>query len=319
MANQLNWCFTDNAPEKDSTGEYLCPVDPAQFKYFVAQVETAPETGHIHWQGYVQLHKKARLSGVQKLFPHGVHLEPSKGKPHQAALYCQKLETRLPGTEPIIFGTLSYSGKRNDIVTLRDEIKKGKTFRELTENDDLLSSLSRHMKFHDRLRLTIMPPIKHDRKFILLYGKPRSGKTTFAFEHYAKTDDFYVTPLSNGTAWFDGYDGQKYVLFDDFDGAASGVKLDFILRLLDKWPVMVPTKGSHAWFNPDIVMVTTNLKPSEWYNFTRREVKYEALISRFHEGHCWDIATGFYTHLKNNKELVDYFPFEEREIDNKSG
>ncbi len=79
------------------------------------------------------------------------------------------------------------------------------------------------------------------------------------------------------------YDGHKVVLLDDFAGASSHMTLTFLLRLLDRYPVMVPTKGSHTWWHPDHIYVTTNILPALWYKWENRGEHYRALARRFHK------------------------------------
>lgn len=90
-------------------------------------------------------------------------------------------------------------------------------------------------------------------------------------------------PLSNGTMWHDGYDGHSHVLIDDFAGAASHITLTNFLRLIDPWnPVQVPIKGGFVWWNPDVIYLTTNIWPREWYKWENRVVQYRAIAERFH-------------------------------------
>lgn len=313
MAVALTWCFTDNTPVHDETGAYLVPVDPADFAYLICQLETAPSTGTLHWQGYVKLHKKARLSGVQKLFPYGVHLEPARGSPAKNIQYCSKDDTRVLG--PFEFGERPRPGKRTDITSLREAVKSGKRFRQLAEDDTLLPTLARHLKFYDRLALSYEPPFKPTRQVILYYGPPGVGKTKAVYDACAGSKDLYVTPINNGTLWFDGYEGQKYALIDDFDGAASRVPLETTLRVLDIYNVKVPVKNSHAWFNPDVIYVTTNLKPCEWYNFTGREVKYDALLRRIKVVYSWNEKEEKFDHIVTPDNIKAFFPYAPRAID----
>lgn len=312
MAVALTWCFTDNTPVQDETGDYLIPVDPSDFAYLLLQLEEAPTTGTLHWQGYVKLHKKSRLSGVRKLFPHGVHLEPARGSPASNIAYCTKEEGRVQG--PYEFGTRPSPGKRTDINALREAVRSGKRFRQLVEDDTLLPTLARHLKFYDRVSLAYEPPFNPSRRVVLYYGKPGVGKTRAVYDA-CRGSDLYVTPVTNGTLWFDGYEGHRNVLIDDFDGAASKVPLDTTLRILDIYNVKVPIKGSHAWFNPDVTYITTNSKPSDWYNFSGREDKYDALLRRIHIVYAWDDETESFKSFTTPEAIKAFFPYSPRAID----
>jgi hypothetical protein len=54
-----------------------------------------------------------------------------------------------------------------------------------------------------------------------------------------------------------------------------------LLRLLDRYPVQVPIKGSHTWWLPDRIYITTNILPSLWYKWENRGEHYKALARRF--------------------------------------
>ena len=72
-------------------------------------------------------------------------------------------------------------------------------------------------------------------------------------------------------------------MLDDFCGAASHITLGFLLQLLDRYTVMVPTKGGFTWWIPEHVYVTTNVFPRDWYKWEGRLSQYRALARRFSE------------------------------------
>lgn len=68
-----------------------------------------------------------------------------------------------------------------------------------------------------------------------------------------------------------------------------------LLRILDIYPIQVPTKGSFCWFRPEVILVTTNTQPESWYDYEKRQDSWAALRRRFHYVHdmseddpcCW--------------------------------
>lgn len=305
MATQTTtWCFTDHC--SDPLAEDLA-ISPDQVHFLVAQREVCPDTGKLHWQGYVQLTRNQRLAYVQKLLP-GAHWEPAKGSPDQNIKYCTKAESRLAGAEPVIYGEPKTKGQRTDLDEFRAEVKSGKRMRTLVD-EGFLPLLARYPKLYDKLVALTRPPVNPERKVVLLYGKAGAGKTRYVFDKHGESDELFLQPLSNGTPWFDGYDSHEICLIDDFDGAASKVSLTTTLKLLDIYPLQVPIKGGHAWWNPKTIYVTTNLRPTDWYDFTNRTEQYSALIRRISEAHCWDPETGEFTHCKTPEEVKAYFPY----------
>ncbi len=140
--------------------------------------------------------------------------------------------------------------------------------------------LARYPKLYDTIN-SKRPEREEPVDVTLLIGETGTGKTRYVYDKYKDDEDLYIQPLSNGTTWWDTYDGHKYVLIDDFAGAASHMTLTCLLRLLDRYSTLVPTKGSHTWFYPSHIYVTTNILPKDWYKWEKRESQYRALARRF--------------------------------------
>lgn len=61
------------------------------------------------------------------------------------------------------------------------------------------------------------------------------------------------------------------------------VRLVDLLRYLDKYPVQVPVKGSFVFLHCTTIIVTTNVHPDQWYDYTKRQSSEVALSERFTE------------------------------------
>jgi len=82
---------------------------------FIAfQLEKAPETGTIHYQGYVQFTKKKRLPSVKSLISRRAHVEIARGTADECITYNTKEESRIEG--PWQYGEPKSQGRRTDIV-----------------------------------------------------------------------------------------------------------------------------------------------------------------------------------------------------------
>lgn len=129
------------------------------------------------------------------------------------------------------------------------------------------------MVLDERLR----KPSKEYRKkeVYVLYGPPGSCKTQFAHDYFP---GHYRVPAPQGTNWwFDKYEGEEEVLFDDYAAdPARKLTFGFLLELLDGYLCQVPYKGSHYWFKPKVVIITSNYHPTEWHP----GALYEALDRR---------------------------------------
>lgn len=155
----------------------------------------------------------------------------------------------------------------------------------------------RHYRGFAALRNSLPPTgPREPPRVILHYGPTGSGKSFLAraapdgITPLESGVDYYVVspPSGSGGIWFDGYDGQSRVIFDDFNGATSHIRLDYLLQLLDKYPMSVPIKGGFVKWRPTTIIITTNLHPSEWYDYSgKHKEHYPALKRRFAEVLCF--------------------------------
>lgn len=246
--------------------------------YMVYQEEIG-ESGTYHLQGYIEFTKQKSMKQVKEFLQDPTaHIEKRYSTQEKAITYCTKEDTRIDG--PYHFGTpkATSQGKRNDLEAFAKDVGDGKKKRELLH--DHLSVFARYPKLYDLLNYK-MPVRTEELEVTLLIGKTGVGKTRFVMDLYQHDPEFYICPLSNGTTWFDTYDGHQIVLLDDFAGKASKMTLVSLLRLIDRYAVMVPTKGSHTWWLPLKVFITTNYYPRQWYNWEGRRRGYDALGRRF--------------------------------------
>lgn len=274
-----NVCFTWNNP-----GEDPIPFDVEQMHYLVYQLEVG-ENGTEHYQGYVEFKKRLRIHQMKALFGNNtIHFERRRGTAKQASDYCKKNDTRKEGHTFVEFGEMKETnpGSRKDLELFKDAVMSGqKRKRDLI--DEHFGTLARYPKFYDLLKSVSRPTRAEGEtlEVILHIGPTGLGKTKKVYDEHGDDPELYATPLSNGTPWYDGYDGHKIVLLDDFAGSASHLQLVTLLRLLDRYPVQVPIKGSHVWWFPNRIYVTTNIEPAKWYKWEGRERQYLALARRF--------------------------------------
>lgn len=277
MARYRNVCFTINNPEG-------LPQFEEGMRYLVYQEEIG-DSGTYHLQGYCEF-TSALVLGTAKALLGGanVHVERRMGSAEQAIAYCKRQfnedgsDKRIHGTDFYEFGEPKVQGQRTDLNGFRDAVLSGKRKRDLL--DDHLMIFARYPKLYDVINCKRperdVPPI-----VTLLFGATGLGKSRFVYDTYKGDDELYITPLSNGTMWYDTYDGHKIVLIDDFAGKASHMHLTTLLKLIDRYPQLVPTKGSHTWFYPTHVYITTNILPKDWYTWEHRGEQYLALERRF--------------------------------------
>lgn len=281
------WCFTQN-DNPESFHRDMSRLTDTEVLYVCGQLERA-STGQLHVQGYVQLRVSKMLSWVRNNISDTAHWEIQRGSNSQARDYCKKEdETSISGTFTE-FGEFNPGrggqGARNDFSRLVEAVKEEKTQREIIEDESLINTYARYLKFHDRIRSLYKPKQREEGVRVILHvGEPGTGKTRKAVDAYP---DLFEIPISNGTLWLDGYDNQPVVLFDDFLGAGSKMTLDNTLKFFDRYVRCVPIKGAYLWWKPEIIYVTSNYHPRHWYDFKSREASYKALARRFDEVWCF--------------------------------
>lgn len=72
-------------------------------------------------------------------------------------------------------------------------------------------------------------------------------------------DAYPKCPISK---FWDGYDGQKNVVIDEFRG---DIRIAHLLRWFDPYPRNVEVKGSSVALAAERIWITTNLPPESWY------------------------------------------------------
>lgn len=266
-----NWCFTINNPtltESDNLSA-LFATSP-DVRYLVYQVEEG-EQGTRHIQGYIELTKATRLNTMKRLISPRAHLEIRRGTRQQARDYCMKEESRVEG--PFEYG--EWIEDTANVKKVPDQIRElvdaGRGEKELWEHHfGWMVRYYRGVREYIRIRT---PDRDYKTRVTVLYGPPRTGKSRWCMENF---QDIYWKPRGE---WWDGYSGQSVVVMDDFYG---WIKYDELLRVCDRYPLLVPTKGGYANFAARHVAITSNRRPVEWY---RNLDDLSALYERVEEWH----------------------------------
>lgn len=102
--------------------------DCEKLSFLVFQREMCPKSNREHWQGYAETAGSGySIKTWQKLLSIGKsHCELRKGTQQQAADYCRKQESRMPGTEPTEFGAQVIKVSESKADALSAMIKAGR-------------------------------------------------------------------------------------------------------------------------------------------------------------------------------------------------
>lgn len=302
--NSRNWCFTINNPEPINLEERHWGNN---LKLLVAIPEIG-ESGTLHFQGYLELKNTRALSWIKKRLPRA-HLERRKGSANQALLYCLKTvkdSLTLPEeVEALIhqesetFGTrlgvtlyrwnedsqtsnctleelitsLTLSSKKGPtqketLLKIKEEIKNG-------ADDSVIANKyfdvwCKNFRAIERYRALITPPRDHPVEVIVIQGPTGTGKSKFC------KDEFPGAYWKQRSQWWDNYAGHDTVIIDEFYG---WLPFDLLLRVCDRYPLLVETKGGQVQFVAKKIVITTNSVPNTWY----KNVYFESFVRRVNE------------------------------------
>ena len=267
-----SWCFTVFAQDFGEDLVALWPVEGV--RYIVCQRERCPETARLHWQGYVETERPCRFSWFRdRGWPSGSHFERRRGTRDEARDYCRKEDTRDANTHPLELGSwlTGGQGSRSDLTALRDRVRAavtdgatGTAIQDILYEDFFAAAIRYDRGISRYVARAIRRPRPDPPRVVVYQGATGTGKTRKFFEDHQ--EDHWRAPAatSGSQLWFDGYTGQKAVLFDDYDGAA--IKLPLLLQLCDRYPLDVPVKGGFAYFCPMHIVFTTNVPVDRWYD-----------------------------------------------------
>lgn len=113
-ASVRRWCLTENCLPLLLVHGLQEEGLPDGVKYFIGQLEKAPDTGKLHLQGYVELAQAKRLPWLKENLSRTAHWEAAKGSQDENRAYCSKDQTRQDG--PWEFGVPAAQGKRTDLL-----------------------------------------------------------------------------------------------------------------------------------------------------------------------------------------------------------
>lgn len=266
MSRHRNWCFTIN--NYDESDEVRLKALPDWVEYCVYGKELAPKTGTPHLQGYLELFNASTLKRVKTYVGKTAHLEAAKGSQESNYKYCTK------EGEFVEIGTRRQKaqGKRNDIALVKQMLLQGYTMSQVIMATDSFQA----MRAAEKIKQYIEPKRSWNPEIIWIHGPPGYGKSHIAF-HIAP--DAHAT--SENYKWWQGYDAHEDVIIDNFTD--QWAPLQFMLRLLDKFPFTVEYKGGSRSFLAKRIIITSVHPPQNCYRgereFLRRIEQYGTVVT----------------------------------------
>lgn len=278
-----NWCFTINNPLPSDFPN----LEPSEWsdnlKFLIYQSEIG-ESGTLHLQGYLELKNSRRQAFVKTRLPKA-HLEVRKGSRKQAIAYCLKSDRGGQTEDPIVYGfdgTLddlkNYVSTKNSRNAQLLAIKEAITNNEPEEKiaDDNFELWVRHYRAFREFRLLKSLPRNWEVTVHVAQGPTGTGKSRWAMEAFPNA---YWKQRSN---WWDGYTNQSTVILDEFYG---WLPFDTLLRLCDRYPLLLETKGGQVQCQLTTIVITTNSLPCAWY----KNVYFPSFVRRVTTWHVFPV------------------------------
>lgn len=247
-----NYSFTLN----NYTTEEYDFIEKIKCKYIIYGQEIG-EQGTPHIQGFVIFNNAKTFSAAKRSISPRSHIEQCKGTPYDNFVYCSKDGNYVErGDRPEKVG----QGNRGDLQDIKKMVAQNITLKKMLADDTIknyqqLKYAESLTKFYETPR-TWKPLVKW------FYGPTETGKTRTAFEE-APEDSDKVYVAMDTAQWWDGYDGQEFVIIDDM--RKDFMKFHTLLRLLDRYPYRVQTKGSTRQFVAKTIIITCPYPPQQLY------------------------------------------------------
>lgn len=246
-----NWTVTWNNPPKPYN-KLFSEMGVKNIKFAIWQIEKGT---CVHAQAYLQFETEHDLSWLSRAFPR-IHAEDSRGSPADNVTYCSKNDTRYHNHGPYTFGTMNTRGRRNDLTGIQKEIEEGITNEEIARYH--FAAFTRNYRAFSVYRNLIQEKRDWVVQVIALTGYTGCGKSWYCAKN---APNAYRQTLKD---WFDGYEGQDDVIFDEFYG--SRFTYTYFLLLLDRYEMIVGTKHGSVNWKPKRIFITSNKKPCDWYS-----------------------------------------------------
>lgn len=273
----LTWPKCDLSPQEALEKLQASATTPIR-EYVVAREKH--EDGSFHLHAFLKYEKKISWSSTRWDLGQ-YHGNYQKAKSWSASQkYCQKDGDFITNID--VESALQKKGKRNMQILTGD-------LKELLESGELNAlALPNAIKARAAYRLLDPPMDQATTRGTWIWGPPGVGKSHSVRTQFSEADLF----LKTQNKWWDGYQGQKAVLLDDFDKLGSCLS-HYLKIWADKWACTGEIKGGTIPLNFERLFITSNYHPKEI--FTEDSELLQAIERRFkiiHMDNAYDVMLG---------------------------
>lgn len=259
-------------------------LDHPIIRFIQGVQEICPDTGKLHWQccffTTISVSWQSICDHVTPKWP-GAHIEITRKSFATNRKYCTLGKgltppdtSGVPGIE-FSLGMPPAPGTRNDLDTAIEQI--------LTGGPKAILDKSVYVRYHHGLdALRRVHAVAHDgpKTVRWFWGDTRFGKSRTV---YAENPGIAIYKQSSSNGWFDGYNGQKIILIDDYDkGAFTQREMN---NLLDAYPMDVKVKGAMEPCQAHTIYITSHYQP-EYYFEPERYPEIEGRLTEIRHFTC---------------------------------
>ena len=292
------WCLTINNEERslEELSKYIESLE--HFKYAIFQREEGEETHTPHIQLFIIFSCSKRFNTIKNYFP-TAHIEGAKGTNAQCRDYCSKTDTRIEG--PVELGVFAEERSRTDISNFMELVKLNTDYLDLEKlyPNLYLNNLNKLDKIKENYRFEKFKKVLRDVEVTYIYGEPGIGKTSYIVDKHGLGNYFSVPFYRYGN--FDYYNGEDVIVFDEFAGQ---IEIPLMNKLLDRYPMMLPSRFASKICCYTKVYIISNFPLSSLYPNDRENGLYNAFLRRIHNIIKFDEKGMHYEKRTINKQII---------------
>lgn len=252
------------------------PVTLEHISYIKLQEEKGHgETAYEHYQVYLCLKERKRLTWLKKHIHPTAHWEKKRGTVAEAIDYVSKEDTRVDGGITFEYGEKPSEQTEKATETLainrvreKDEVQ--------VQAQEILDKLNQgvfipwrqipvdiqmkpgFLMAYNKATRDMVGPQRDDLKIITIIGPPGCGKS-YAIAKLFPTAGRWIK--GNNGHWFCNTKSDVMV-FEEFSGQ---IDLQSMLKYLDPYPLALEVKGGTEPAMYRLVIITSNTEIKDWY------------------------------------------------------